>query len=137
MQMSTCYVCSNVLAEDDKYKLRPCNHEFHAVCLIDWFRNNYTTFCPCCDNELLNVVNDFVKASRNARRRDAPKPLQRLYAKYKYLFAKYNSKEMQQFAAEHGAEFRLLRKRISGLCRKRRVLRRKIKRVKREMCEMT
>ena len=132
-----CYICSN---DDNNYVLSPCNHEFHAVCLIDWFRNNYTTFCPCCENELLQVVPiDFVKASRNARRRDAPKPLQRLYAKYKDLFAKQqdNSKEMQIFNTEHGAEFRLLRKRICGLRRKRRMLRRKIKYVKRQMCEMT
>jgi hypothetical protein len=133
-----CYICSN---DDNNYVLSPCNHEFHAVCLIDWFRNNYTTFCPCCENVNVvpNPVHDFVKASRNARRRDAPKPLQRLYAKYKDLFAKQNenSKEIQQFAAEHGAEFSSLRKRICGLHRKRRVLRRKIKRVKRQMCEMT
>ncbi len=142
MQMSMCYVCSNVVTDDDKYTLSPCNHEFHAGCLLHWFRMNYTTFCPCCDNELLikiNPVNDFVKASRNARRQDAPKSLQRLYANYKDLFAKQqeNSKEMQAFAAEHGAEFRLLRKRICRLRRKRRMLKRKIHYVKRQMCETT
>ena len=126
--MQMCYICSN---DDNNYVLSPCNHEFHAACLIDWFRINYTTFCPCCDNELLikiNPVNDFAKASRNARRQD-----------YKDLFAKQkqNSKDIQIFDADHGAEFRLLRKRICGLRRKRRMLKRKIHYVKRQMCETT
>jgi hypothetical protein len=144
----------------ERYTLSPCNHEFHAGCLIDWFRIRSTTECPCCENdvnyykEYLNFLDDFhldqenqllvapmdfAHASRCARKRDAPKPLKRLYARYKDLFLKrkQNSSDIKMFGLEHGDEFRLLSKKIRGLRRKMRVLNRNIKRVKKSLLETT
>jgi hypothetical protein len=140
----------------ERYTLSPCNHEFHAGCLIDWFRIRSTTECPCCENdvnyykEYLNFLDDFyldqenqllvgpvdfAHASRCARKKDAPKALKRLYASYQGLFLKQkqNSKDMRIFQLEHGKDYSLLRKKKCGLRRKRCILNRKIKRVKKSL----
>jgi hypothetical protein len=82
---------------------------------------------------------DFAHASRCARKKDAPKPLKRLYASYKDLFLKQkqNSSDIKIFGLEHGAEFGLLRKKICGLRRKRRILNRNIRRVKKSLLVAT
>jgi len=82
---------------------------------------------------------DFAHASRCARKKDAPKALKRLYSRYKDLFLKQkqNSSDIKMFGLEHGEEFGLLRKKIRGLRRKRRVLNRNIKRVKKSLLETT
>jgi hypothetical protein len=87
------------------------------------------------ENQLLVAPMDFAHASRCARKRDAPKPLKRLYARYKdfFLKRKQNSSEIKMFRLEHGYEFRLLSKKIRGLRRKRRILNRNIKRVKKSL----
>ena len=156
-RMAACYICSQCLDDTkEKYIISPCNHEFHARCLIDWFRIRSTTECPCCENDInyykeyLNFLDnfyldqenqplvapvDFAHASRCARKKDAPKALKRLYATYQGLFLKQkqNSSDIKMFGLEHGEEFGLLRKKIRGLRRKRRVLNRKIKRVKKSL----
>ena len=150
--MSECYICSQCLDDTkERYIVSPCNHEFHAGCLIDWFRIRSTTECPCCENdvnyykEYLNFLGsntfteggemDFAHASRCARKKDAPKALKRLYATYQGLFLKQkqNSKDMRIFQLEHGKEYSLLRKKKCGLRRKRCILNRKIKRVKKSL----
>ena len=156
-RMADCYICSQCLDDTkERYNVLPCNHEFHAGCLIDWFRIRSTTECPCCvnmgnyyneflnflddfhldqENQLLVAPMDFAHASRCARKRDAPKPLKRLYARYKDFFfkRKQNSSDIKMFRLEHGDEFRLLSKKIRGLRRKRRILNRNIKRVKKSL----
>jgi hypothetical protein len=156
-RMSECYICLQCLDNTkEMYTLSPCNHEFHAGCLIDWFRIRSTTECPCCENdvnyykEYLNFLDDFyldqenqllvgpvdfAHASRCARKKDAPKALKRLYASYQGLFLKQkqNSKDMRIFQLEHGKDYSLLRKKKCGLRRKRCILNRKIKRVKKSL----
>ena len=180
-RMSECYICLQCLDNDnnsllenavpnqtafcstflkvERYTLSPCNHEFHAGCLIDWFRIRSTTECPCCENdvnyykEYLNFLDDFyldqenqllvgpvdfAHASRCARKKDAPKALKRLYASYQGLFLKQkqNSKDMRIFQLEHGKDYSLLRKKKCGLRRKRCILNRKIKRVKKSLLDV-
>ena len=167
--MSECYICLQCLDNDnnsllenavpnqtafcstflkvERYTLSPCNHEFHAGCLIDWFRIRSTTECPCCENdvnyykEYLNFLDDFyldqenqllvgpvdfAHASRCARKKDAPKALKQ----------KQNSKDMRIFQLEHGKDYSLLRKKKCGLRRKRCILNRKIKRVKKSLLDV-
>lgn len=143
--MTVCYICSQDV-NDNLHTLSPCEHEYHAGCLINWFRTNSNTFCPCCVNDYNTILNNdfiedqqpinFTEASRCARKGDAPRKLKRLYAGYKdlYLKQKQNSNDIKKFEIEHGNEFRFLRKKICGLRRKRRMLRRKITRAKKKIC---
>ncbi len=146
--MANCFVCSQELT-DNIYHLSSCDHGYHPTCLLDYFYTNNTTFCPCCMNEYttnVNLINlsihsdkqiDFANASRCARKKDAPKSLVKLYKNYKdlYLKQKENAMEIRTFNTENGEIFRPLQKRICRLRRKKYVLKRKIKKMKKKMCE--
>jgi hypothetical protein len=148
--MTVCYICSQDVNENS-HILSPCDHEYHAGCLINWFRTNLNTFCPCCVIDYNTIFNDdfiedhqfqtinFTEASRCARKRGAPPKLARLYAGYKKLCfkQKQNLNDIKKFEIEHGNEFRFLRKKICGLRRKRNILRRKITRAKKKICYET
>ncbi len=100
--------------------------------------NEYTTNLNLINQSIeSNKIVDFANASRCARKKDAPKSLVKLYKNYKnlYLKQKENAMEIRTFNTEHGPIFRPLQKRIRGLRRKKRILRRKIKYMKIKMCE--
>ncbi len=101
---------------------------------MDLYKNNLKLINQSIES---NKPIDFANASRCARKKDAPKRLVKLYKNYKdlYLKQKENSMEIRTFNTEDGPIFRLLRKRIRGLRRKKRILRRKITFMKIKMCE--
>ena len=44
---TACAICKDELDSETTHTLPECNHNFHANCLIQWFRNGQDT-CPLC-----------------------------------------------------------------------------------------
>ncbi len=49
-----CAICRGVLESDSYHKLSECNHQFHAECIIQWFRIG-GNICPLCADEGANA----------------------------------------------------------------------------------
>jgi hypothetical protein len=111
-----CSLCKISLTDKPNYKLQ-CGHNFHTGCIIDWFRfQSYQCPCCYIDAQLYNNSNisnnqvvitnyltyvdeqmayakknyiypSFRFASNEARKKNAPPQLKRLYASYKRMLA--------------------------------------------------
>jgi len=152
----TCSICLDIIADDSSlYKLMPCEHEFHVDCIVNWFRKKEDS-CPYCRDKpnqkeevinLLNYVNifqylapvykNFGYASSKARRKDAPTNLKKMYSNYKRYKLNYddNSRALKEFKLKTGT-YHELRNRAIKLRRAKRCWGRKIRRIKRQMCEL-
>jgi len=100
------------------YRLSECNHEFHTDCIVNWFRNDSPNCISCYSiinqpniNNNLNPANaqvsydlygvpyitfqeqqpkiSFASVSRQARKKDAPESLKKLYKQYQQVRLKY------------------------------------------------
>ena len=158
-----CSICLDTIEDDSSlYKLMPCEHEFHADCIVTWFRKKEDA-CPYCRDKPLTTTQeipgnqyyedffaalnyienftpkykDFGYVSAQARRKDASKKLQKLYGTYKKYKAKYDDgiRAVKEFRTETGT-FHELRKRSRQLRRVKRVWFRKMNSVKRQMCSL-
>jgi len=152
----TCSICLDTIDEPNLYTLMPCQHEFHADCIVNWFRKKEDS-CPYCRDKpnqekeevinLLTYVNNFQYlapvyksfgyASSQARRKDASKKLHKIYGTYKKYKANYavSCRAVKEFRNETGT-FRELRKRSRQLRRAKRLWGRNMNRVKRQMRSM-
>ena len=155
---NTCSLCKISLTDKPNYKLQ-CGHDFHTGCIIDWFRfQSYQ--CPCCynDAQLYNQVvftnyltyideqlayakknyiyPSFRFASNEARKKNAPPQLKRLYASYKRMLANNKNKkvELDNYKANELKEYRLMKKKYRRLYLGHRYRLRKIRRAKRQVC---
>jgi hypothetical protein len=153
-----CSLCkSNIsLTDNSNYKLQ-CNHDFHTGCIIDWFRfkssqcpscyieatlynnqpdlnniQNFNSYLTYIDNQLYthktHVYPSFRFASNEARKKNAPIQLKRLYASYKRLLANNKNKkvELDNYKATDLKEYNVMKKKhrriyISNLRRLRRI----------------
>ena len=152
-----CSICLDTIEDDSSlYKLMPCEHEFHADCIVKWFRKKEDA-CPNCRDKpnqeeeevinLLTYVNNFQYlapvykkfgyASSQARRKDAPTKLKKMYSNYKRYKLNYddNSRALKEFKLKTGT-YHELRKRVIQLRRAKRGWSRKIRRIKRQMCSL-
>jgi len=114
-----CQICMEPMDDITKvYKLSECNHEFHTDCIVNWFRNDsqnciacYPTMNQPMMNHNLNPANaqinydlygvpyitfqqpnvhpPFAEVSRQARKKDAPEGLKKLYKQYQQARVKY------------------------------------------------
>lgn len=92
-------------------KLEECNHEFHAQCIVKWFRSKHTT-CPQCRGKPNTHLSKpcakarFQELKRQVRRKSAPKLLKRHFAQLKKL--KDNAKKRK-------SEWNAMRKEVKKL----------------------
>ena len=160
----TCSICLDTIEDESSlYKLMPCQHDFHADCIVNWFRKKEDA-CPSCRDKplatttqeisenqyyedflaALNYIEnftpkykDFSYVSAQARRKDASKKLQKLYGTYKKYKAKYDDscRAVKEFRTETGT-FHELRKRSRQLRHVNRLWFRNMNSVKRQMCTL-
>ena len=115
----SCQICMEPMNDITKvYNLSECNHEFHTDCIVNWFRNDSPN-CIACQpmmnqptmNNNLNPANaqvnydlyglpyitfqqpniqtPFAIVSRQARKKDAPESLKKMYKQYQQVRLKY------------------------------------------------
>jgi hypothetical protein len=134
--MNNCVICLETI-ETDSYDLKPCLHEFHADCIMNWFRN-WNSQCPCCRNDGIQEPEqrpgNLAYASRQARKKSASPEAKRLYAKYqqsKTRYAKIKA-EITDFRKTNTFYFSL-RTQLLRLRRRNRSARRGLRGAKRAM----
>jgi hypothetical protein len=152
-----CSLCKISLTDKHNYKLQ-CGHNFHTGCIIDWFRfqsyqcpccyndaqlynnsnisNNqvvFTNYLTYIDEQLANAKKNYIYpsfrfASNEARKKNAPPQLKRLYASYKRLLANHKEKkvELDNYKASELKEYNVMKKKhrriyISNYRRLRRI----------------
>ena len=159
-----CSLCKISLTDKPNYKLQ-CGHDFHTGCIIDWFRfQSYQ--CPCCydDAQLYNnsnisnnqVVTNYLTyideqlayakkthiypsfrfASNEARKKNAPPQLKRLYASYKRMLANNKNKkvELDNYKANELKEYNVMKKKHRKIYISNRRRLRRIRGMKRQIC---
>jgi calcineurin-like phosphoesterase family protein len=136
-----CSLCKISLTDKHNYKLQ-CGHNFHTGCIIDWFRfqtyqcpccyndaqlynnsnisNNqvfFTNYLTYIDEQLANANKNYIYpsfrfASNEARKKNAPPQLKRLYASYKRLLANHKEKkvELDNYKASELKEYNVMKK---------------------------
>jgi hypothetical protein len=156
-EYNDCSLCKISLTDKPNYKLQ-CGHNFHTGCIIDWFRfQSYQCPCCYSETQLYNALPDlnnneifnsylnyidnqiyiaqknyiypsFRFASNEARKKNAPPQLKRLYASYKRLLANHKEKkvELDNYKASELKEYNVMKKKhrriyISNYRRLRRI----------------
>ncbi len=115
MDEPMCQICMEPMNDIAKvYKLSECNHDFHTDCIVNWFRNdsqNCIACYPTMNQPYFNHANaqvnydlygipyitfqqptvhlTFAEVSRQARKKDAPEGLKKLYKQYQQARVKY------------------------------------------------
>ncbi|KAF9427881.1 E3 ubiquitin-protein ligase rnf13 [Podila epigama] len=56
-----CSICLGEYETNDRIRILPCNHEYHAECVDIWLTHK-STHCPLCKHDLLNDVESTVPA---------------------------------------------------------------------------
>ena len=64
-----CRLCGVENASRERARAKPCGHEFHKGCLIEWCRRN--NFCPQCNREI-HEINCMVCLDLTVEDRDKP-----------------------------------------------------------------
>ena len=146
-----CSLCKISLTDKPNYKLQ-CGHDFHTGCIIDWFRfQSYQ--CPCCyqvvftnyltyiDEQLAYAKKNYIYpsfrfASNEARKKNAPPQLKRLYASYKRLLANNKNKkvELDNYKATDLKEYNVMKKKHRRIYISNRRRLRRIRCMKRQIC---
>ena len=164
-QDNYCSLCKISLTDKPNYKLH-CSHDFHTGCIIDWFRfqsyqcpccyndaqlynnsnisNNqvvFTNYLTYIDEQLANANKNYIYpsfrfASNEARKKNAPTQLKRLYASYKRLLANHKEKkvELDNYKASELKEYNVMKKKHRRIYISNRRRLRRIRGMKRQIC---
>lgn len=152
------------------YKLTECNHDFHTDCIVNWFRNESTTCISCYSTinqpnftlgHDLNPANSqvnydqygqpyitfqpqpqipFAQVSRQARKKDAPDSLKKMYKQYQQVRLKYataNKAYSDYRKTDDYPIYRTLRKEFRKISFKALRLKWKLKRIKQKLSVMS
>ena len=160
-----CSLCKISLTDKPNYKLQ-CGHDFHTGCIIDWFRfqsyqcpccyndaqlynnsnisNNqvvFTNYLTYIDEQLAYAKKNYIYpsfrfASNEARKKNAPPQLKRLYASYKRLLANNKNKkvELDNYKATELKEYNVMKKKHRRIYISNRRRLRRIRCMKRQIC---
>ena len=112
-EQEICAICHVEYDEkDDVHTLPECSHKYHSSCIIQWLRTGNAS-CPSCRGHaaperrsgLVHNATYFQMVSSYARRKTSPKPVQKLYEKYKKAKANYSehSRILREFKKTHNA----------------------------------
>jgi hypothetical protein len=87
------------MSQENMYKIKECNHNFHSNCLLEWFRSSKNTSCPYCRNNNVSSNKKFYDNNllfnmkiNYAKRKNAPQLFVKLVEKYKKNKKEYNEK---------------------------------------------
>ena len=162
-----CQICMEPMNEITKvYKLSDCNHDFHTDCIVNWFRNESTTCISCYSiinqpniNNDINPANaqvnydqygqpyitfqqpqiPFAQVSRQARKKDAPDSLKKLYKRYQQAlrsYAKANKAYTDYRKTDDYPKYRMLRKQFRKISFKSLHAKWKLQRIKQQLSVM-
>ena len=102
-----CSICLDFMNDERVLYIIPeCNHKFHTMCVLQWFRSEHSE-CPLCrrkpDQSQHNNTKLFPLIINYARRKDAPKNLVSMANKYKKIRDKHNeaSVDLSTFRKNH------------------------------------
>ncbi len=152
-----CQICMESMDDITKvYRLSDCNHEFHTDCIVNWFRNDSSKCIECCSNlnNDLNPANaqvnydqygqpyinlhqiPFAQVSRQARKKDAPDSLKKLYKRYQQAnrsYAKANKAYSDYKKTDDYPIYRTLRKQFRKISFKSLHAKWKLQRIKQRL----
>ena len=160
-----CSLCKISLTDKPNYKLQ-CGHDFHTGCIIDWFRfqsyqcpccyndaqlynnsnisNNqvvFTNYLTYIDEQLAYAKKNYIYpsfrfASNEARKKNAPPQLKRLYASYKRMLSndKKQKVEFDNYKETELKEYRVMKKKHRRIYISNRRRLRRIRCMKRQIC---
>uniref|UniRef100_A0A6C0E401 RING-type domain-containing protein n=1 Tax=viral metagenome TaxID=1070528 RepID=A0A6C0E401_9ZZZZ len=164
-ETNICSLCKISLTDKPNYKLN-CGHDFHTGCIIDWFRfqsyqcpccyndaqlynnsnisNNqvvFTNYLTYIDEQLAYAKKNYIYpsfrfASNEARKKNAPPQLKRLYASYKRLLANHKEKkvELDNYKANELKEYNVMKKKHRKIYISNRRRLGRIRGMKRQIC---
>jgi hypothetical protein len=148
------------------YKLSECNHDFHTDCIVNWFRNDSPNCISCYPSinqpnftlgHDINPANaqvnydlyglpyislhqqpqiPFAQVSRQARKKDAPDVLKKLYKRYQQVRLKYttaNKAYSEYRKTDDYPKYRTLRKQFRKISFKALRLKWKLKRIQQRL----
>ena len=110
IDLDTCAICLNELEDDNIYTIPECNHNFHQLCIIEWYRRMGSDCgCPLCrsspDQQLLpSSRRGSVKVYKQiSRRKNCPEVLKKLCTKHTECIKKQTelSKQANEYKRQH------------------------------------
>lgn len=157
-----CQICMEPMNDIAKvYKLSECNHDFHTDCIVNWFRNdsqNCIACYPTINQPYLNPANaqvnydlygqpyinlhqiPFAQVSRQARKKDAPDSLKKLYKRYQQAnqsYTKANKAYSDYKKTDDYPIYRTLRKQFRKISFRSLRAKWKLERIKQQLSAMS
>lgn len=128
--LDTCAICLNELDGDNIYTIPECNHNFHTLCIIEWYRRlGSDCGCPLCRSspeglQIFSSRKRTIKVYKQIpRRKNCPEVIKNLCTKHTECIKKQTqlSKEANEFRRhkEIFNEYKRLRRRSWQMVRKK------------------
>ena len=124
LDLDTCAICLNELEDGDNiYTIPECNHNFHTLCIIEWYRRlGSDCGCPLCRSspegqQIYSSRRGTIKVYKQvSRRKNCPEVVKKLCTKHTECIKKQTqlSKETTEFRKQHKEifnEYQRLRRR--------------------------
>lgn len=121
-----CTICRDSLSSGSEIYTNPtCNHKFHCMCIVEWFRLNSS--CPYCRSQDDDTVSSFTSGrikvkylKRYSRRKNAPADLKRIVksiSKEQKALREVNRSKLEWKRSERGQEYKQIRKEYLKVCK--------------------
>ena len=110
LDLDTCAICLNDLDGDNIYTIPECNHKFHQLCIIEWYRRlGSDCGCPLCRSSpegqtyfshRRGTINVYKQMSR---RKNCPEVVKKLCTKHTECVKKQaeRKKEANEYKRQH------------------------------------
>ena len=108
LDLNTCAICLNDLDGDNIYTIPECNHKFHPLCIIEWYRRMGSDCgCPLCrsspDGQLYSRRGSIKVYKQMSRRKNCPEVVKKLCTKHTECVKKQAEcrKEANEYKRQH------------------------------------